>query len=141
MHEVLRGHRCVGEISPITTGALAGGILSTGVNCRSCPWCRANRAADRNAPECAGPPGEPFPAVHSWPSLAPDPLAGIRGKSPWLSIWWAAKTDRDDLLPQLLERLVRRGMSVIGGPGIDAPMADRSPGRSLAVPGHHRLRR
>lgn len=126
MLEVLRGHRCVGEdLADYYRLTWHGGILGTGVNCRSCPWCRANRADDRNALGMCRSAGEPFPAVHSWAASAPDPLAGVRGTSPWLSISWAAKTDRDDLLPQLLERLVRRGMRVIGGPGIDAPMADR----------------
>ena len=74
---------------------------------------------------CAGPPASLSPPSTPGPACAPDPLAGVRGTSPWLSISWAAKTERDDLLPQLLERLVRRGMPVIGGPGIDAPMADR----------------
>lgn len=126
MHDVLRGERCVGEV-------LAGyyrvhweaGILRTGVNCRSCPWCRANRTADRDVLGMCRAAGEPFPAVHFWTARAPDPLVAVRGNSSWLSISWAGKQDRDDLLPQLLERLVRRGMPVIGGPGADSRLAAR----------------
>ena len=42
--------------------------------------------------------------------------------------------ERNDLLPQLLERLVRRGMPVIGGPGVKAPMADRVQDAALPAP-------
>jgi hypothetical protein len=40
--------------------------------------------------------------------------------------------ERDDLLPQLLERLARRGMPVIGGPGLDARLAAHV--QELALP-------
>jgi ATP-dependent DNA helicase RecQ len=135
MDDVVRTELCAGEI-------LAGyyrtrwrdGLLSTGVNCRSCPWCRANRAADRDAPGMCRIAGEPFPAVHSWPASAPDPLARVRGASSWLSISWASKDERDDLLPQLLERLVRRGMPVIGGPGLDSRLAVQVQESALPAP-------
>ena len=126
MREVLQGKRCVGEIlADYYRVHLLAGVLSTGVNCRSCPWCRANRAADRDAQGMCRAAGEPFPAVHHWPSRTPDPLAAVRGASSWLSISWTDKRERDDLLPQLLERLVRRGMPVIGGPGLDSRLAAR----------------
>jgi ATP-dependent DNA helicase RecQ len=120
MHEVLRGRHCAGEIlASYYRAHWQAGVLSTGVNCRSCPWCRANRAADYAKDDAAmcQVAGEPNPAVHSWPGRGRDPLAGIRGRSSWLSIWWGNRQEGDDLLPQLLERLARRGMSVIGGPG------------------------
>jgi ATP-dependent DNA helicase RecQ len=135
MLEVLRGNRCIGEtLADYYRITWHGGILSTGVNCRSCPWCRTNRADDRNALGMCRSAGEPFPAVHCWAAVAPDPLVAVRGTSPWVSISWADKTERNDLLPQLLERLVRRGMPVIGGPGIDAPMADRVQDAALPAP-------
>ena len=124
MHDVLRGSHCAGEIlAGYYRTHWQGGVLSTGVNCRSCPWCRANRAAEYDDAGMCQVAGEPFPAVHSWPGRGRDPLADIRGSSSWLSIWWGNRQERDDLLPQLLERLVRRGMSVIGGPGVTARLA------------------
>lgn len=135
MLEVLHGKRCTGEIlAGYYRITWHGGILGTGVNCRSCPWCRTHRAGDRDARGMCRSAGEPFPAVHSWASHAPDPLAAARGASSWLSIWWTDKTERDDLLPQLLERLVRRGMPVIGGPGVDAQLADRVQNAALPAP-------
>ena len=126
MREVLQGKHCLGEIlAHYYRVHLQAGVLSTGVNCRSCPWCRANRAADRDAQGMCRAAGEPFPAVHYWPSRTPDPLAAVRRASSWLSISWTDKRERDDLLPQLLERLVRRGMPVIGGPGLDSRLAAR----------------
>jgi hypothetical protein len=35
-----------------------------------------------------------------------------------------SKQERVDLVPQLLERLARRGLSVVGGPGVDQATAD-----------------
>ena len=135
MLEVLHGNRCTGEtLAGYYRIAWHDGILGTGVNCRSCPWCRANRAGDRDTLGMCRSAGAPFPAVHSWLPRAPDPLAEVRGASAWLSISWADKTERNDLLPQLLERLVRRGMPVIGGPGIDTLMADRVQDAALPSP-------
>lgn len=124
MHDVLRGSRCAGEIlARYYQAHWRAGVLSTGVNCRSCPWCRANRAADYDCAGMCRTAGEPFPAVQAWPGRGRDPLADVRGRSSWLSIWWGNRRERDDLLPQLLERLARRGMPVIGGPGITARLA------------------
>jgi ATP-dependent DNA helicase RecQ len=135
MHEVLRGHRCAGEIlASYYRVPWQAGVLSTGVNCRSCPWCRANRAADYDGAGMCQVAGDPFPAVHSWPGRGQDPLADIRGRSSWLSVWWGNRQERDDLLPQLLERLARRGMSVIGGPGITARMAAQIQGLAWPSP-------
>ena len=142
MLDVLRGDHCAGEIlARYYRAHWQAGVLSTGVNCRSCPWCRANRAADYDDAGMCQVAGEPYPAVHSWPGRGRDPLADIRGSSSWLSIWWGNGRERDDLLPQLLERLARRGMSVIGGPGVTDRAGYAGPGTGLAVPGHRRLRR
>ena len=44
MHAVLRGDRCVAEILAAYYRAnWHGGVLTTVVNCRNCPWCRAHR--------------------------------------------------------------------------------------------------
>jgi ATP-dependent DNA helicase RecQ len=135
MREILRGERCIGEVlAGYYTTRWRSGILSTGINCRSCPWCRANWPADHDALGMCRVADEPFPGVCSWPARAPDPLATARGGSSWLSISWGSEQERDDLLPQLLERLVRRGMAVIGGPGIGSQLAEQVQQSALPVP-------
>lgn len=135
MHEVVRGDRCIGEVlASYYTTTWQSGVLSTGVNCRDCPWCRANWPAGHGPPGMCQVAGEPFPAVHSWPARGSDPLAAVRGGSSWLSISWGSEQERDDLLPQLLGRLVRRGMAVIGGPGVDPRLAEVVQESALPVP-------
>ncbi len=135
MHDVLRGERCVSDVlADYYRVHWQAGVLSTGVNCRSCPWCRANQSVDRDAFGMCRAAGEPFPAVHRWTGRAPDPLAAVRGSSSWLSITWAHKSERDDLLPQLLERLVRRGMAMIGGPGLSPQLASQVQNAALPEP-------
>jgi hypothetical protein len=56
-------------------------------------------------------------------ATAHDPLAGSRGESSWLSLYWRSGRERNDLVPDLLERLARRGVAVFGGPGLDGPVA------------------
>jgi superfamily II DNA/RNA helicase len=125
MRDLLRGDQCVAEqIAAYYTVHSGGAILRTGVNCRGCPWCRVNR----NANEESGlyrTAVEPFPAVHPWPGRIPDPLAEMHSGSSWLSLTWTTDQERADLLPDLLERLVRRGMAIVGGPGFDAKLAKR----------------
>jgi superfamily II DNA/RNA helicase len=125
MHDVLRDDRCVSEqIAAYYTVHSGGGTLRTGINCRGCPWCRANRRADEES-GLYRTAIEPFPGVHAWQGRISDPLAGMHGGSSWLSITWATPQERDDLLLDLLERLARRGMAIIGGPGFDAKLARR----------------
>lgn len=121
MLEVLDGRRCIGDVLAgyYTTG-WAGDRLRTGVTCRGCPHCRATRSPHggpglpplyRVAPA----PAPPLPAMRS----AHDPLARSRGGSSWLSLYWRSGRERSDLVPDLLERLARRGVAVFGGPGLD----------------------
>ena len=125
MRDVLRGDRCVSEqIAVYYTVHSGGGILRTGINCRGCPWCRANQSADEES-GLYRTAIEPFPGVHPWPGRIPDPLAGMHGRSSWLSLTWATSQEREDFLPDLLERLARRGMTVIGGRGFDSRLARR----------------
>lgn len=135
MRDVLRAERCVGDIlSDYYTVHWRSGVLSTGVNCRSCPWCRAKLAFDGDPASMCRVAGDPFPSVYAWPALVPDPLGLVRGSSSWLSISWGSINERDDLLPQLLERLVRRGMRVIGGPGVDPQLAAQVQDSALPAP-------
>jgi len=122
MHLALRGDRCVAEIlAGYYRANWHGGVLGTEINCRDCPWCRAHQPP--NVYGMCRTAGEPFPAVFSWVGRPRDPLAAARGDSPWLSIWWSHPAEREDLLPQFLASLARRGMAVIGGPGLSPSLA------------------
>jgi ATP-dependent DNA helicase RecQ len=126
MHEATQGARCLNEIvAGYYRVHWGGGILTTGVNCRDCPWCRSHPTADTARTKMCRTAVEPFPSVQSWPASRRDPLAEVRGDSSWLSIWWDTRSQHRDYLPELLERLARRGARVIGGPGFDADLAAR----------------
>jgi superfamily II DNA/RNA helicase len=125
MHYLLRGDRCVNEqIAAYYTVHSGGGTLRTGINCRGCPWCRANRSADRDSSMYLA-AIEPFPDVYPWPDRIPKPLSRMHARSTSLSLTWATAQEREDFLPEILERLVRRGMAVIGGSGFDFKLAAR----------------
>lgn len=129
MYDLLRRNFCVSaRIAAHYQVHRAGGMLRTWVNCRSCPKCRADFADHPNEhqmPAMCKVALEPRPAVHAWSDGAQDPLAKARGGSPWLSLTWEGKTERDDLLPDLLELLVRRGMPILGGPGLAPELVKR----------------
>ncbi|HEY0640537.1 MAG TPA: protein DpdF [Pseudonocardiaceae bacterium] len=121
MIDVLDGRYCIGDIlAGYYSTEWAGERLRTGTTCRGCPRCRATRSPHggpgllplyRVAPA----PAPPLPAIAG----TPDPLADSRGGSAWLSLYWRSGRERADLVPDLLERLARRGIAVFGGPGLD----------------------
>ncbi|MEU6578178.1 protein DpdF [Streptomyces sp. NPDC046805] len=120
LRAILRSDRCWGEaLAEHYRVPYRGGTLTTGVTCRGCPHCR------KDGPPRATPEGyyrlavEPWPPVPSWPTRCEDPLRRFRGDLPCLSIYWETEREFTDLIPELLERLVVRGMSVIGGPGLN----------------------
>ena len=124
MREVIAGRACTGQLLARHYRARwQDGRLGTQPYCRGCPHCR-DAGDDRQIGDYAGPVTGPLPAVHAWAAVSWDPLERFRGRSSWLSIWWASERERLDLVPQLLERLARRGMSVVSGPGIDEAAAD-----------------
>lgn len=129
MHDALRRDQCVSaRIAAHYQVRWSGGTLRTWVNCRSCPKCRADlddAASEDDVPGMCQVALAPHPGVPSWPGHAADPLARVRGGSSWLGLTWQGKDDRDDCLPDLVELLVRRGMPVLGGPGLDAKLARR----------------
>ncbi|GGW33955.1 hypothetical protein GCM10010503_07550 [Streptomyces lucensis JCM 4490] len=119
LRKILRGDRCWGEaLADHYRVPYRQGVLTTGVTCRGCPPCR-KQGPPRTAPE-----GyyrlavEPWPAVPSWPNRREDPLKRFRGDLPCLSIYWETEQEFIDLMPELLEHLAVRGMSVLGGPGL-----------------------
>lgn len=124
LQELVRGERCVGDVlGAYYRTPWRGGLLGTAVNCRGCPYCRRNSRQDTASALYRG-GGEPHPAIPHW-RAASDPLAAIRNGRPWLSIWWRTTELRDDLLPELLSQLARRGLGIFAGPGMTASVAAR----------------
>lgn len=127
MHAALRGDRCLGDVlASYYQAPRDGGVLGTAVNCRGCPYCRAGGPADfvhsRGFYRLGA---EPRPAVQ-WSTQQPaDPLARFRGDDPVLCLWWQDEDERGDLVPDLLEDMVMRGMTVLGGPGLEKRLAAR----------------
>ncbi|MFI7577999.1 protein DpdF [Micromonospora sp. NPDC049497] len=124
LYALIRGDRCIGEVlSGYYRVPWRGGLLGTALNCRACPHCR-RLPEDRGDGGFYRDGGEPHPAVAHWQE-ASDPLMGVRGDCPWLSIWWRTPAVRNDLLPELLAQLARRGLSVFAGPGVTVAVARR----------------
>ncbi|GII52782.1 hypothetical protein Pth03_11710 [Planotetraspora thailandica] len=95
------------------------GPLRTSPNCRGCNHCRQKRALP--------PPGgfyrtgwQPHPPLAQWQTDANLPLRNYMAEGDRnVSIWWKDEGEARSLVPDLLEALCRRGIRVIGGPGID----------------------
>jgi len=118
------GGQCMGSVLSGYYGATwSGGRLTTEINCRGCPHCRSHRTPLESGLYRQG--LDPHPAVHAWNERPPDPLRHARGRSPMLAITWRTAGERHDRVPDLLVRLARRGMSVIGGPGCLGDLAGR----------------
>ncbi|MEV8095185.1 protein DpdF [Kitasatospora sp. NPDC085879] len=120
LKSALRGNRCIGEVLGsyyrIPDGA---GRLHTGVTCRGCPHCRANaEPMDSGFYRLAG---EPRPLLPTPTASGRLPLARYFGAGKFLSLWWQGPDDRA-LVGRMLESLVRRGVAVVGGPGLDEQM-------------------
>jgi len=122
MREIASGGNCIGSVlGGYYQATWSGGRLATAINCRGCPYCRIHRRADESGLYRTG--LHPDPPVKDWTGRAADPLRLVRGPSPALALVWRSPEERRDLLPDLLARLVRRGMSMIGGTGCTAELA------------------
>lgn len=136
MHRALTGDKCVGDVlARHYRVRWQGGVFTSAVNCRGCPRCRAGGPADPNAAfGLYRSADEPFPAVQAWRGRPADPFARMRKGSSWQSIWWADHQTREHLVPQLLARLARRGVAVLGGPGLDPSTAADVQAAALPFP-------
>lgn len=120
LRAALRGDRCIGDILG-DYYRVAG--MRVGVTCRGCPHCRTSGpVGERGFYRLAGEPRPPVPFAGGPDE---DPLARYRADLPCLSVWWRNDQERRELVPQVLEALVRRGMSVFGGPGMNSRAAER----------------
>ncbi|WP_229072220.1 protein DpdF [Actinoplanes sp. DH11] len=130
---LLRGERCVSEVlAEYYRMDWQGGILTTALSCRSCPYCRRFRdAAEPDGMRRRGP--NPWPDSAHWPGR-PDPLARYRGGSPLLSIYWTRREQLRDLLPDLIEKLARQHCAVVGGAGLSPTLLQQAQQRAAPHP-------
>ncbi|MGI5216892.1 protein DpdF [Nocardia sp. CA-290969] len=105
MFEILSRDRCVGRIlAGHYRVRREGGQLITTPTCRGCPACRKDPA---HSPGVSV--GEPIPTLPH--AGGADPLAGWRGDSCWVFIWY---TDAEQ--PEgILTRLAQRGLQLFAG--------------------------
>ncbi|GIH72023.1 protein DpdF [Sphaerimonospora thailandensis] len=97
----------------------ADGPLRTSPTCRGCNHCRRKEALP--------PPGgfyrtgwQPHPSLTQWRADSNLPLWNYLAEGDRnLSIWWRDEREARSLVPDLIEALCRRGIAVIGGPGVD----------------------
>ncbi len=123
LRAALNGNQCIAEvISDYYRVRQGNASLRTGVNCRGCPVCRTTPLP--TGTDFYRLAGDPHPAVPPRSTKAMDPLAHHRGASSYLGLWWSADSERIGRLPRLLELLARRGMPVLGGPGVSAQLVD-----------------
>ncbi|WP_346267899.1 protein DpdF [Streptomyces sp. SID4956] len=118
LKSALVGNRCIGEVLGayyrIPDGA---GQLRTGITCRGCPHCRAT--VDPMPSGFYRLAGEPRPLVPMPERQGRLPLLRYFGDRRCLSIWWQDAGDQV-LAARLVDSLIRRGIAVVGGPGLDA---------------------
>lgn len=123
LQEALGGSQCIGDVLGeyylLRRGRAS---LPTRVTCRGCPNCRATGHPDKSGFYRLA--GEPLPWLRFPVPPVEDPLARYRDGLSCLSLWWEDEQELHLYVPRLLERLVRRGMTIVGGPGVTARCRD-----------------
>lgn len=119
LQEALGGIQCIGDVLGEYYRLRRGqASLPTRVTCRGCPNCRATGRPDESGFYRLA--GEPRPWLRFPVPPVEDPLARYRDGLSCLSLWWEVEQEQRLYVPRLLERLVRRGMTIVGGPGVTA---------------------
>ncbi|MFF4150142.1 protein DpdF [Streptomyces sp. NPDC001651] len=118
LRAALRGNQCIGDVLGAYYRIPDGeGYRRTDITCRGCPHCRATaEMLPTGFYRLAGEPRPPLPAPRSQGHL---PLMRYFGDRRCLSLWWHDPGDQT-FIARLVESLVRRGIPVVGGPGMDA---------------------
>ncbi|OOC50892.1 MULTISPECIES: protein DpdF [Nocardiopsis] len=117
LRSALRGDRCIGDV--LADYYTVDG-LRTSPTCRGCPNCRRGGLPEGDSGTFYSTGWQPTPGVAVWPGSS-DPLASFREpRQTCLSISWGTERERKDVVPDLLRQLFRRGVTVVGGPGMDA---------------------
>ncbi|MGW1914957.1 protein DpdF [Streptomyces sp. NPDC002076] len=114
----VRGNQCIGDVLGAYYRIPHGrGQRRTGITCRGCPHCRATaELLPTGFYRLAGEPRPLLPPLEHHGRL---PLMQYFGDQQCLSLWWQDTGDRA-FVARLVESLVRRGIPVVGGPGMDA---------------------
>lgn len=119
LQDALGGSQCIGDVLGEYYRLRRGqGSLPTRVTCRGCPNCRTTGHPDKSGFYRLA--GEPRPWLRFPVPPVEDPLARYRDGLACLSLWWEDEQELHLYVPRLLERLVRRGMTIVGGPGVTA---------------------
>ncbi|ATE52696.1 protein DpdF [Actinosynnema pretiosum] len=119
LRDALTGSECIGDVlADYYSIESHGRLYPTTPGCRGCPHCRKSEVPLPNGLYRV--PLDPEPDVVDWPRGKSDPLSAFRngGKTALLSLPWGDDQERSDLVPELISLLCRRGMTVIGGPGL-----------------------
>lgn len=126
MRELIKSNICVSTaIGDYYRLERKGVRLTTVVNCRGCPRCRSELPVNPDEGLRRG-GGDALPDIPQW-QLSGDPaLSRYFGASSWLSIRWSDAQQFEDLLPHIISALARRGVRVVGGPGLTAEFLTRS---------------
>ncbi|MFI9811657.1 protein DpdF [Saccharothrix variisporea] len=117
LQTAMSGRRCIGEeLAAYYTTTFRDTELAAAAACRGCPHCRGTGPTATGFYHTAW---DPSPDI-AWPLAdSGDPLARFRSVStPLLGIWWTNDSQRRNLVPGLVSRLCKRGMAIIGGPGL-----------------------
>ncbi|WP_280335145.1 protein DpdF [Nocardia wallacei] len=112
IRDMLSGRQCMGEV---LADYYSTDDIAIGVTCRGCPRCRqADTSAGKDFYRLAA---EPAPFLPAPVRGDHDPLVRFRGAANCLSIAWDGDAEFQRTVPRLLTALVRRGLTVVGGPG------------------------
>ncbi|WP_433242710.1 protein DpdF [Actinomadura nitritigenes] len=120
LREAVKGSRCVADVlADYYVLQRSAGSLPTSAACRGCPYCRTTREPPDKG-HLYTEPWQPDPDLVAWSGIPSDPLKSFRGQGQTsLSIYWTDEDEYRDLVGDLVTRLCRRGMSIVGGAGLD----------------------
>jgi ATP-dependent DNA helicase RecQ len=107
--------------------------LATVTNCRGCPYCRRSSPIDPDQGLRNG-GGDALPDIPRWPRSTEPPMANYFGSASWLSIRWDDPQVLHDLLPHVIAMLARRGVPIVGGPGLSSEAISRAQGLAAPFP-------
>ncbi|RGA04258.1 ATP-dependent DNA helicase RecQ [Microbispora triticiradicis] len=135
LQDAVRGDRCIAEVlADYYVLRRPEGLLRTAAVCRGCPHCRVTLEPSATG-QFYRTGWQPNPRLANWFYTPQDPLSEFRGPGQTtLSIWWDTDNERKDLVPDLITALCRRGMAIVGGPGLSAGAVRRIQQAALPHP-------
>ena len=119
LENAVTGNTCISDV--LTDYYLLpteSGTRRTSPNCRGCNHCRQRSPIPAEG-DFYKVGWQPHPPLAEWPVHDALPLRNYLSSGERnLSIWWEHEEEAKDLLPDLLESLCKRGVNIIGGPGL-----------------------